>query len=134
MKDLFRPELTGQEIEKISSLGLAYIGDAVFELFIRLRICGQGKLTSANMHESAVHHVNAHAQSVYAKHILPELTDEELRIFKRGRNAKVHSVPKNADLSEYHAATGLEALIGYLYLRGDSERLEKLLEFMMIGE
>ena len=85
------------------------------------------------MHDIAVDHVNAHAQSVYVNKLLPVLSDDELSVFKRGRNAKVYSVPRNADLSEYHAATGLEALIGNLLLRGKNDRLAELFD-IMIGE
>jgi ribonuclease-3 family protein len=115
MSELFKTGFSPEETGKLSSLGLAYVGDAVFELYIRLRICKQGRLTASGMHGFTVDHVNAHAQSAYAEKLLPILSAEELSVYKRGRNAKVHNVPKNADTSEYHSATGLEALIGYLF-------------------
>ena len=131
MNDYFKPSLTDDEIRNISSLGLAHVGDAVFELLVRTWISQNGKHTSGKMHRVAVGFVNAHAQAMFMEKLMPELTDEETTVFKRGRNAKVNSVPKNAEISDYHAATGLEALLGYLYLRGRTERINRLFQIMI---
>lgn len=131
MTDLIRPDISDEEIDSMSSLALAHVGDAVFELLIRTWACKNKALTSENMHKTAVSYVNAHAQAEFSKKILGFLSDEEMRVFKRGRNAKVSSIPKNAHISEYHSATGLEALMGYLYLKGENERIANLFEIMM---
>ena len=126
MTDFFHITMDEQEIGKISNLGLAHLGDAVYELMVRAWLCQTGKVTSKGLHAAAVSYVSAPAQTAAAQKILPGLTDEELRIFKRGRNTRVNSVPAHATLEEYHTATGLETLFGYLYLHGRTERLNKL--------
>ena len=110
-----------------SPLALAFIGDAVYEVFVRARVLAEAN-TSANMlHKKAIAYVKAAAQARAAKALLDTLTEDELAAFKRGRNAKSATVPKNADLTDYRYATGLEALFGYLYLSGESERLNELM-------
>ncbi len=116
----------------MSVLGLAHIGDAVYELLIRTWLCTKGKTTSKGLHFETVSYVRAPAQARAVAIIMDKLTEEELAVFKRGRNAKVNSVPKNADISEYHSATGLETLFGYLYLKGERNRIDEL--FAMIVE
>lgn len=118
----------------MSSLALAHVGDAVYELLVRLYLCAAGRETAPGMHSAAVALVNAGAQARGAARILPELTEEELAVYRRGRNAKVHSVPKNAELGDYHAATGLEALFGYLYLKERTGRLNQLFGRILEGE
>lgn len=124
-------KLTDEEIDSMSSLALAHVGDAVFELLIRTWACKNKALTSRNMHRTAVGFVNAHAQAEFSEKIIPALSEEELLVFKRGRNTKVNSIPKNAEISDYHAATGLETLMGYLYLKGRNDRIAGLFEIMM---
>ena len=124
--DHFCPEMPLTEINKISMLGLAHVGDAVYELLTRTMLCRQGHSAVARMHKLAVSYVNAPAQARAAEKILPRLTDAERDIYRRGRNAKVHSVPQHADLAQYHAATGLEVLFGWLYLQGKTERVNDL--------
>ena len=121
------------EIRQISMLGLAHVGDAVYELMVRTRLCAEGHQAAQDLHRQTVARVNASAQALAMRRLLPLLSAEELSVYKRGRNAKVHSVPHHADISEYHAATGLEALFGWLYLRGDAERLETLFNAAMEG-
>ncbi len=133
LQNYFYIKMSDEETGKISSLGLAHIGDAVYELMVRVRLCERGRFTSAGLHSAAVEYVNAPKQAELAKKILPFLTEEEKDVYRRGRNAKVGSVPRNASVSEYHAATGLEALMGYLYLRGRLDRLNELFEIMMEG-
>lgn len=132
MKDYFETKLPDEQLKGISVLGFAHIGDAVYELLVRTWLCAHGKTTSKGLHKETVSYVAAPAQARAAAKILDKLTEEELTAFKRGRNAKVHSVPKNADISEYHSATGLETLFGFLYLKGAKDRLNEL--FSMIVE
>ncbi len=107
------------------------MGDAVYELLVRTRLCVGGGLTAGKLHSEAVRYVSAPAQAKAAKALLPHLTQEEAELYRRGRNAHVHSVPSRSTLEEYHAATGLEALFGALYLRGERERLGELFHIAM---
>jgi ribonuclease-3 family protein len=131
MTDYFSLNIPDENINSISSLGLAYLGDAVFELMVRSWLCSRGGVTSAGLHKEAVKYVSAQAQAKAARRIVPELTDAEKGVFRRARNTKVHSIPQNADISDYHAATGLEALFGWLYLKGNKERLNQLFQLIM---
>ena len=126
------PKLTVQEVNKISMLGLAHVGDAVYELLFRSRICAEKPMPVTQLHKLTVSRVNAASQAAAAEKIHPFLTEEESGIFKRGRNTKVNSVPHHTDLSQYHAATGLEALFGWLFLLGRTDRIEEL--FAVIAE
>ncbi|HQD49600.1 MAG TPA: ribonuclease III domain-containing protein [Defluviitaleaceae bacterium] len=110
-----------------SPLVLAYIGDAVFEIFIRTAIVVKGNAPVNKLHKAAKEYVKASAQAEIYEKIKSCLTEEEESIFKRGRNAKSATVPQNALLSDYRHATGLEALFGYLYLDGQIERLQYLM-------
>lgn len=132
MTDYFNTLLTDEQLQTISVLGLANIGDSVYELLVRTWLCAHGNKTSKDLHRQTVGYVNAQAQARAAAMLLDKLSEEEHTAYKRGRNAKVNSVPKNADLSEYHAATGLETLFGYLYLKGKKDRINEL--FGMIVE
>ena len=89
-------------------------------------LCKRGHSAAAKLHRLTVSYVNAPAQAAAVKKILPSLTEQELAVYKRGRNAKVNSVPQKADIAQYHAATGLEALFGWLYLQGKTERINEL--------
>ncbi len=112
-----------------SGLVLAYIGDAVYEVYVRSRIISEhSDMPPHKLHKEAINYVKAHAQSNAMTVIEPILTEEETAAYKRGRNAKSATVPKNADVSDYRRSTGLEALFGYLYMKGDSKRLEELME------
>lgn len=133
MKDYFDTILTSQQLQSMSVLGLAHIGDAVYELLIRSWLCSNGRTTSKGLHFETVSYVKAPAQARAVSKILDKLTEEELAVFKRGRNAKVNSVPKNADISEYHSATGLETLFGFLYLKGEKDRISELFELIVEG-
>ena len=121
-------------IRAISSLGLAHLGDAVFELMVRSWLCLQGKATSKGLHRATVRYVAAPAQARAAEVIAPMLTEEEADVFRRGRNTSPHSVPQNASRADYQAATGLEALFGWLWLQGRRSRLNELFAVMMEGE
>ena len=122
----FCPEMTLQEVNKISMLGLAHIGDGVYELLTRAMLCSKGHRSVTELHKLTVSYVKAPAQAKAVEKIMPLLSDEERAVYKRGRNTKVNSVPHNANIGQYHAATGLEALFGWLYLRGYNQRISEL--------
>ena len=120
---------TKDEARLLNPLQLALIGDGVYELFIRNHILVTNtELNVHKMHVKTIGYVKAKSQSAIMHVIEGELTDEAMYIFKRGRNAKSFTVPKNADVRDYRMATGFEALIGYLYLINNVERLEELLK------
>jgi len=134
MKDYLNIRLPENEIRALSNLGLAHIGDCVYELMVRSRIICSGRSTSAGLHKETVKYVSAPAQAEAVEKILPHLSEEERDVYRRGRNTRVNSVPKNADISQYHAATGLEALFGWLYLNARHERLNELFAIIMEEE
>lgn len=131
MIDYFHLSAAPDEISGISNLGLAHLGDAVFELMVRSRLCLQGKATSRGLHKAAVSYVSAPAQARAAERLTPFLTKEEADVFRRGRNTKPHSVPRGSERDEYQTATAVETLFGWLYLQGRVERLNELFEIMM---
>lgn len=131
MTDYFHLNAAPDDIRAISSLGLAHLGDGVFELMVRSWLCLHGKATSKGLHRATVKYVAAPAQAAAVERILPVLTEEEGDVYRRGRNTSPHSVPRNASRAEYQAATGLEALFGWLYLQGRTERLNQLFALMM---
>ncbi len=116
-----------------SPLVLAYIGDAIYELYVRNMLVSKHNIQVDKLHKMAVSIVKSSAQAKSYHKIENELTEEELTVFKRGRNAK-SSVPKNSDMSEYKTATGLEALIGYIYLSGNKERLDEIMNLILREE
>ena len=109
------------------------MGDAVFEVLARAWLCAHGKATGKGLHRAAVALVCAESQAERAERILPVLSEEERAVFRRGRNAQVHSVPAHASRAQYGEATALEALFGWLYLRGETERVNELFCMMMEG-
>ena len=119
---------TKQQVDAISNLGLAHVGDGVFELLVRSYLCCKGDHTVKNLHKDAISMVKAAAQAKFAEKILPELTEEEQAYYRRGKNAHPHAAPKGASPKEYAMATGLETLFGALYLYGRQERLSQLFE------
>ena len=132
-RDYLQPGMTPAQVNAMSSLALAHVGDAVFELLVRLHLAREGRETAGNLHQAAVSMVNASAQAQDVRLILPELDEEELAVFHRGRNARVNSVPRHARVGEYHEATGLESLMGYLYLLGRTERVNTLFRLILEG-
>ena len=118
-------------VNGISSLGLAHLGDAVYELMIRSWLCLHGKATNKGLHKAAITYVSAPAQAQRCQKFLPMLTEEEQDVFRRGRNSHTAAVPKGASVGEYHTATAMEALFGWLYLKGKTERLNELFAIMM---
>lgn len=134
MENYFQPALPRDRLLEISSIGLAHMGDAVFELLVRAWLCAHGGATGRGMHRAAVALVCAESQAEKAEKILPLLTEEEQAVFRRGRNAQVHTVPHHASRAQYGEATALEALLGWLYLRGETERINELFCIMMEEE
>lgn len=132
--DYFHLSAPKQDLLNMSSLGFAYLGDAVYEVMVRAWLCLHGKLTPGRQHKAALAYVAAPRQAALLERILPLLTQEEAQVLKRGRNASPHSYPKGATRQEYLAATGLETLFGWLYLRGETDRLNTLFETLMEGE
>lgn len=115
-----------ENLRSMSVLALAHMGDAVYELMVRRELCRSGGYTAGDLHRQTIRHVSAAAQARAARRLLPRLTPAETAIFHRGRNAHSHAAPRSVSEGEYHAATGLEALFGWLYLREENTRLEEL--------
>lgn len=131
MNDYFSLHLEDGQIRAISSIGLAHLGDAVYELLVRAYLCAHGRATGKGLHRAAVGLVKASAQAERADKILPLLTEEETAVYKRGRNAHVNTIPHSASRSDYLKATALECLLGYLYLHGERDRISQLFAVMM---
>lgn len=111
-------------------LALAFVGDSVFDLYVRTVLL-ERQLNSHRLHVEAIGFVSARAQSAAFGRLEDKLTQDEMYIFRRGRNAKPTTVPKNAHIKDYRAATGLETLVGYLYLSGQLERLDEIMELIL---
>ena len=126
MPDYFTQHMDSEQLGSLSSLALAHVGDAVFELMVRSWLANGGKATSGSLHKDTVQIVNAKAQAEFIKLLEPVLTEDEQRVYKRGRNTRVNSVPKHMSIADYHAATGFEALFGWLWLKGDKDRINEL--------
>ena len=131
MENYFDITMTDDQLRAVSSIGLAHVGDAVFEILVRTWLCAHGKATGKGLHRATVELVCAPEQARRARKLLPLLTEEEQEVFRRGRNAHVHSIPQHASRAEYQQATALEALLGWLYLRGSRERINELFDRMM---
>ena len=132
--DYFHLSEDKQDILNMSSLGLAYLGDAVYEVMVRSWLCLRGKARPRDLHRATVKYVAAPAQAAAIERLLPILTEQEADVYRRGRNTAPHSVPKAASRAQYQSATGLEALFGWLYLQGRTDRLNQLFSTMMEGE
>lgn len=127
--NMLKGKFTTEQVKQLNPLVLALVGDAIYEVFIRAYLVGENRNMNAHkIHIKAVSYVKAHAQSEYMKSFIENLDEEELSIFKRARNSKSGSTPKNADLIEYKWATGFEALVGFLYLSEKKERLNYIFE------
>lgn len=131
MENYFNMNFTLQQVNAISNLGLAHLGDCVFEILCRAYLCAQGDRTVDRLHRDTIHLVRATTQAKFADKLLPLLTEEELAYYRRGKNSHVHAVPKSATPLEYAKATGLEALFGALYLMGRTQRLNELFQAVM---
>lgn len=129
LEDLRIREFSKEEARRLNPLQLAFIGDGVFEMYIRNFILSNNtELSSHKMHVKAIGYVKAKSQSTIMHNIENDLKEDEMYIYKRGRNAKSATVPKNANVIDYRNATGFEALLGFLYLTGNKERLFNILE------
>jgi ribonuclease-3 family protein len=117
-----------------SPLTLAYLGDGVYELYVRSHLLSLGNLSSNKLHRMAMEYVSAEAQSKFMGILEPLLTEEEEAVYKRGRNAKSFTVPKHAQVIDYKRATGLESLIGYLYLCGNEKRINEIITLLLNTE
>ena len=122
---------TVQQVNAISNLGLAHVGDGVYELLCRSYLCAKGDQTVLKLHKDTVNLVKAPTQAKYAEILQPHLTEEEFAYYRRGKNAHTHAAPKSATRAEYAKATGLEALFGALYLLGRTDRLNELFHIIM---
>ena len=131
MENYLRLNMDKKDIDAISNLGLAHVGDAVFELLCRSYLCAKGGKNVGNLHRETVQLVKAPSQAKFAEKLLPHLTEEELSYYRRGKNAHVHAVPKGATPAEYAKATGLEALFGMLHLSGQTDRIAALFQILM---
>ena len=131
MENYFTLNMSKQDINSISNLGLAHIGDCVFELLCRSYLCATGRKNVGQLHKETVQMVKAPTQAEYVEKLLPHLTEEELAYYRRGKNSHVHAVPKGATPAQYAKATGLEALFGALYLSGQTERLNELFHILI---
>ena len=126
MENLFQMNFTREQVNGISNLGLAHIGDGVYELMVRSYLCSKGNQTVKTLHRDSIRMVNATTQAAIAETLLTELTEEEMAYFRRGKNSHTHAAPKAATPQQYALATGLETLFGALYLYGRIERLNQL--------
>ncbi|MBR1704149.1 MAG: ribonuclease III [Clostridia bacterium] len=120
--------------KQLSPLDLAFLGDCVYELFVREQLVSEANRPNRDLHAAKVKLVNAEAQEAAIKALLPLLTEEEQAVFRRGRNAHTHHTPKNMSSASYHAATGFEALFGYLYLKGELDRLREFFGLIYNGQ
>ena len=130
MENLFALSFSKNQINALSSLGLAHVGDAVYEILCRSYLCCAGDHTVKNLHKDTIALVNAQAQAAFAEKLQPHLSEEEYAWFRRGKIAHSHA-PKSATAAQYSMATGLEALFGALYLAGRTERLNELFYKML---
>ena len=128
IKEIF--DCKEQDIRSFSPLTLAYIGDAVYDLVIRTIVVERGNKAANVLHKTTVKYVNSAAQAAIIQAVLDVMTEEELAVYMRGRNAKSNTMAKNASVEDYRKATGMEALIGYLYL---SNRFHRVLELVKLG-
>ena len=131
MENYFQMHMDVKQVGAISNLGLAHIGDGVFELLTRSWLCGHERLTVGRMHKDTIALVKATAQAKFADRLLPHLTEEERAFYRRGKNSHVHAVPKSCTPAEYAKATGLEALFGALYLLGRTDRINEIFVTVM---
>ena len=123
--------MTKAQIDAISNLGLAHMGDCVYEMLVRSYLCAEGNKTVAQLHKQTIAMVKATYQAAFVDKMLPILTEDEMTYYRRGKNSHVHAVPKSATPAQYAKATGLEALFGYLFLSGNKERANEIFNIVM---
>ena len=131
MENYFELNFDTAQVNAISNLGLAHMGDCVFEILCRAYLCTRGDKTVDKLHRDTIRMVKATSQAEFADKMLPLLTEEELAYYRRGKNSHVHAVPKSATPAQYAKATGVEALFGYLFLSGQKERANEIFHLVM---
>lgn len=131
MENYFQMNFTQAQLGAVSTLGLAHVGDGVFDLLCRSYLCAKGDQTVLKLHRDTVNLVKASTQAKFADILKPLLTEEEFSYYRRGKNAHTHAAPKSASPQEYSKATGLEALFGALYLLGRTQRINELFTVLM---
>lgn len=131
MENYFQMHMDKRQVDAISNLGLAHIGDGVFELLVRSWLCGHGGQTVGKLHSQTIKLVKAGAQAKFAEKMLPLLTEDEKALYRRGKNSHVHQVPKSSTPAEYAKATGVEAMFGGMYLMGKTERVNEIFVTVM---
>jgi ribonuclease-3 family protein len=131
MENYFEMNLTKAQVDAISNLGLAHMGDCVYEILCRAYLCARGGKKVDWLHQETIRMVRATSQAAFADKMLPLLSEEELAYYRRGKNAHVHAVPKSATPAEYAKATGVEALFGALFLLGRKERANEIFNIVM---
>ena len=129
--DYFHLNIERDHLLSLGSLALAHLGDSVYEVMVRSWILLHGAAKPKDLHRATVRYVAAPAQAAVMERLLPQLTPEEADVYRRGRNTAPHSVPKAATRAQYQAATGMEALFGWLYLQGRTDRLNELFQAAM---
>lgn len=134
MENYFEMNMPKAQVDAISNLGLAHMGDCVYELLCRAYLCAHGGKTVSQLHQETIRMVKATAQAKFADKMLPLLTEDELAYYRRGKNSHVHAVPKSATPAEYAKATGVETLFGALFLLGRKERANELFMTVMEAE
>ena len=131
MENFFQMNFDRQQLVSMSTLGLAHVGDGVFDVLCRAYLCTRGDRTVLKLHRDTVELVKATTQAKFADKLKPLLTEEEAGYYRRGKNAHTHAAPKSASPQEYAKATGLETLFGALYLLGRTERINELFHILM---
>ena len=131
MENLFEMNRDRKDIDAISNLGLAHMGDCVYEILVRAWLCSRGGKTVDRLHRDTITMVKATFQAKFADKMLPLLTETELAYYRRGKNSHVHAVPKSATPAEYAKATGVETLFGYLFLSGQKDRANEIFTLVM---
>lgn len=121
------------DINNIPILNLAYLGDSVYEVYVRTKLVSGMKYSPHDIHKASLEYVTSPKQAEALDKIMPHLTQEEISVYKRGRNAKVGSIPKNATTGQYHTATGIETLFAYLFIKNEGGRISELFD-IIIGE
>ena len=130
MEELIKITKTAEEVNLLSPLTWAYIGDCVYELYIRTKLINETNLKPHKLHVESIKYVKASAQAKFLSEIEGKLTEEEKEIVRRGRNTQNHHLPKHSNVQEYMHATAFEALIGYLYLTNNMKRIKEILEYL----
>ena len=131
MENFFQMNFDKRQVDAISNLGLAHMGDCVFEILCRSYLCAKGEKTVDKLHRDTISMVKATSQAKLMEKMLPLLTEEELAYYRRGKNSHVHAVPKSATPAEYAKATGVETLFGYLFLSGQKDRANEIFNLVM---